>query len=251
MIRLLSASFDGTAKIWPWNSNNFEANRDMKTLFVFEGELGKGVDIKCCAVAWSCNGRFAITSFCRKIQRRGDDNPQLQANIQIYDSKINSRLHKFDKTYDGGLLMNYIFILEPHPHNDAILVSADYDGKIIIWNIELGVMLNCFVESCAHLGLPLLEAPILDGRFSPDGLNFCVTTFYGSISLYGYGDKDLFLTTPNQQFFSKEFMEFKVDTETGRVLASESGTDMYMVDKGALCKSPFGYRYSYSFSRFS
>ena len=39
--RLLSASFDGTAKIWPWNSNNFEANRDMKTLFVFEGELGK------------------------------------------------------------------------------------------------------------------------------------------------------------------------------------------------------------------
>ena len=39
--RLLSASFDGTAKIWPWNSNNFEANREMKTLFVFEGELGK------------------------------------------------------------------------------------------------------------------------------------------------------------------------------------------------------------------
>lgn len=137
---------------------------------------------------------------------------------------------------DGGLLENYIFILEPHPHSDAILVSADYDGKIIIWNIELGVMLNCFVENCAHLGLPLLEAPILDGRFSPDGLNFCVTTFYGSISLYGYGDRDLYLTTPNQQFFSKEFMEFKVDTETGRVLASESGTDMYMVDKGALCK---------------
>ena len=91
------------------------------------------MDIKCCAVAWSCSGRFAITSFCRKIQRRGEDNPQLQANIQIYDSSINGRLHKFDKTYDGGLLENYIFILEPHPYNDAILVSADYDGKVILF----------------------------------------------------------------------------------------------------------------------
>jgi len=40
-IRLLSASFDGTAKVWPWNSESFEANRHMTSIFIFDGELGK------------------------------------------------------------------------------------------------------------------------------------------------------------------------------------------------------------------
>jgi len=39
--RLLSASFDGTAKIWPWNSANFDSNKNMKPIFIFEGDLGK------------------------------------------------------------------------------------------------------------------------------------------------------------------------------------------------------------------
>jgi len=38
---LLSASFDGTAKVWPWNSGNFDANRTMSSIFIFDGELGR------------------------------------------------------------------------------------------------------------------------------------------------------------------------------------------------------------------
>ena len=57
------------------------------------------MDIKCSAVAWSCNGNYAMTSFCKKITRRGEENATLQANIQVYDSKTNSRAHKFDRTY--------------------------------------------------------------------------------------------------------------------------------------------------------
>ncbi len=41
--RLISASFDGTAKIWPWNKQEFEENRAMEPLFVFEGEVGARV----------------------------------------------------------------------------------------------------------------------------------------------------------------------------------------------------------------
>ena len=44
----------------------------------------------------------------------------------------NKRIHKFDKTYDGANFENYIFILEPHPFNESILLSADYDGKVRI-----------------------------------------------------------------------------------------------------------------------
>jgi len=96
-------------------------------------------------------------------------------------------------------------------------------------------MLNCFIENCSHLGLPLLEAPILDGRFSPDGLNFCIANFYGTITLYGYGDRDMFLTTPTQQFLSKEFLEFEIDQMSYRIIALDGGMDMHTVGKGALC----------------
>jgi len=40
---LISGSFDGTAKIWPWNKQDFEENRDMEPLFIFEGEVGSRV----------------------------------------------------------------------------------------------------------------------------------------------------------------------------------------------------------------
>lgn len=98
-------------------------------------------------------------------------------------------------------------------------------------------MLNCFVETCAHLGYPLLNAPILDGRFSPDGLGFSIASYYGSVSLYGYGDKDLFMTTPIEQFYSKEFLEFEIDQDTFKVISLHSGQEMHLAERGALCSA--------------
>lgn len=87
------------------------------------------------------------------------------------------------------------------------------------------------------MSCPLLQAPILDGRFSPDGLSFCVANYYGSVTLYGYGEKDLFMTTPTEQFYTKEFKEFEIDSATLRVIALEGGVDMHLVEKGDLCSS--------------
>lgn len=128
--RLITASFDGTAKIWPWICDNFLANKETKSIYVFDGELGKGSDIKCCAVAWSCRGRYAVASFCKKMGKKHEDTGIVQSNIQVYDSLKEKRLHKFDQTYDGATFENYIFILEAHPFNESILLSADYDGKV-------------------------------------------------------------------------------------------------------------------------
>ena len=40
--------------------------------------------------------------------------------------------------------------------------------------------------------------PILNGRFSPKGYSFAVSTYYGSFSIYGDGMKESFNTTPIQ-----------------------------------------------------
>lgn len=98
-------------------------------------------------------------------------------------------------------------------------------------------MLNCFIENCAHLGYPLLNAPILDGRFSPDGLGFSVASYYGSISMYGYGDRDFFTPTPIEQFYWKEFQEFEIEADSYRVVAVEGAIDMHFIPKGPLCSS--------------
>ena len=96
-------------------------------------------------------------------------------------------------------------------------------------------MINCFMEDCTHLGFPLCQAPILDGKFSPDGLNFCVSNYHGSLSMYGYGERDLYITTPTEQFLMKEFEQFDLDNQTFQAISFESGLDMHIVDKGPLC----------------
>ena len=130
-------------------------------------------------------------------------------------------------------------------------MSADYDGKvaslfhffinemhkIIVWDIEHGQMLNFFIEDCTHLGFPLCHAPVLDAKFSPDGLSFAITNYHGSLSIYGYGDRDLFITTPIEQFLSKEFSEFDFDHQTFQVISLENGLDMHLIEKGQLCKN--------------
>ena len=98
-------------------------------------------------------------------------------------------------------------------------------------------MLNCFVENCAHLGCPMVQAPILDGRFSPDGLGFCVANFYGSITLYGYGERDLFANAPTEQFYLKEFVEYEIEPQSCRILAIDTFEDMHLRMKGPLCSS--------------
>ena len=96
-------------------------------------------------------------------------------------------------------------------------------------------MLNTFIEDCCHLGFPLCQAPILDGKFAPDGLSFCVTNYHGSFSFYGYGERDLFLTTPTEQFFMKEFTDFEVNPDTYQVIPLNLDGELHFAEKGPLC----------------
>jgi bromodomain and WD repeat domain-containing protein 1/3 len=85
-----------------------------------------------------------------------------------------------------------LYIIEPHPFKENIIFSADFDGNIILWDIELGIILNIFKEMAMPINLPNVDTPIVDGHFSPDGYSFCVSTFYGTFTLYGYGSKEIY-----------------------------------------------------------
>jgi len=85
-----------------------------------------------------------------------------------------------------------IYVIDPHPIHEQILFSADFEGNIIIWDIQQGLILNMFKELAMPVLQPNLETPIVEGRFSPDGLSFVVSTFYGTYSVYGYGQKEIY-----------------------------------------------------------
>ena len=223
---MISASFDGTAKIWTLPeglSSDSEERLKNKTVsdFTIFFDDAKSHDAKCWAVNWSHNSRYAMASFSRK-SRKKTESGKLQSNIQIYDSWTRKVLQRIDSTNCPIELSQFIYIIEPHPFRDNIAFSADYDGKIILWDIVEGLILNAFVEKGTFFNCPSLELPCLDGRFSPDGYSFAVSTYYGTFSIYGYGNRDAYDTTPIEQFFITDHKRFEFD-EMLRILDSSTG----------------------------
>jgi len=57
--------------------------------------------------------------------------PKLTKDLINLTRHMVRNFYSFTKSkQDGATFENYIFILEPHPYNEAILMSADYDGKV-------------------------------------------------------------------------------------------------------------------------
>ncbi len=81
----------------------------------------------------------------------------------------------------------------------------DYNGQIVIWDIEEGVVLNVFYERGFHINFPNTEMPILDAKWdNSSGHMFVVSTYFGSFSIYGYGDSSFYRMTPVEQFFERD-----------------------------------------------
>jgi len=94
--------------------------------------------------------------------------------IKIFDSKTGEWIH----TLRGHLRGSSIYVVDVHPIDSRIVMTAGYDGQVILWDIIKGVKLK---------GWTYPEHEFLDGRFSPDGLMFAVTDQEGKCILFGAG----------------------------------------------------------------
>lgn len=57
----------------------------------------------------------------------------------------------------------------------------------------------------------------------------------GSFSIYGYGDRGMFVTVPCEQFFEREYDEFEIEEVTHRILDPNTGEELHLIDKGPIC----------------
>ena len=78
-------------------------------------------------------------------------------------------------------------MLESHPSDARILLSAGHDGLVIFWDMLAGVQLKSFL-------LEWEDGPVcvFDCKFSSDGLKCASVDSYGFLTIMGFGSDELY-----------------------------------------------------------
>lgn len=181
-IIILNYSYIGTCKFWSWDPKNLELNRDKKPYYeiqLSDEQLNEKSDKQhkrtfyssmCTVIAFSKSGEYAISAFHKQPKKPPQDQPCIIVSfIFVYSVKKNKILRVLDSKTTPLKFEDFIWIIEPHPIREEIILTADYSGQIAIWDIKEGIMLNAFQEKGYAMNWPNLDLPILDARFSPNG----------------------------------------------------------------------------------
>ena len=76
-----------------------------------------------------------------------------------------------------------VFVLESHPTDPRIVLSAGHDGQIIIWDVLNPEPIACFQNFIEGQG----NGAIFDAKWSPDGTMLAATDMQGHLLMYGFG----------------------------------------------------------------
>lgn len=175
------------------------------------------------AVLWSNRDEYVVSS-------------SSDAKIRIWNS------------YTGQLVRileahtREVYIMDTHPFDERIILTAGYDGKCILWDIEKGVALSRFSTESRTAQGRNFDAPngyypnVMDGKFSPDGMSFSVTDTSGALTIFGVDSGESMVLAPEEQFFANDLVPFRWD-ENLRAVSQECGRLLHLLPKGDLCDS--------------
>jgi hypothetical protein len=109
-------------------------------------------------------------------------------------------------------------VMLPHPSNPHVLLTAGWDGRVVLVDLFAGSVKGDFVNvACESLGPITSEvAPgdavrVLDGAVSPDGTSFAFGDTLGRLLVFSASkDQTRWDAAPAQQFFeaSHSFLFF-------------------------------------------
>uniref|UniRef100_A0A915KXU4 Bromo domain-containing protein n=1 Tax=Romanomermis culicivorax TaxID=13658 RepID=A0A915KXU4_ROMCU len=102
------------------------------------------------------------------------------------------------------MLLNHtdeIFVLEPHPLNPKIILSAAHDGRLLLWDITTGEMKKKHFNEIEGHG----HGAFFDARFGPDGEKIAAVDSHGHLSIFGAGDNQNIRSAVTEQFFHTDY----------------------------------------------
>ncbi|KAJ8985649.1 hypothetical protein NQ317_015145 [Molorchus minor] len=95
-----------------------------------------------------------------------------------------------------------IYVLEAHPHDNNIILSAGHDGQLFIWDILKGERVFRFLNTIEGQGY----GAIFDVKWSPDGCVIAASDSHGHILTFGFGNgSPYFEQLPTELFFHTDY----------------------------------------------
>ncbi|GLU07272.1 hypothetical protein SLE2022_242360 [Rubroshorea leprosula] len=144
-------------------------------------------------IVWSLDNRFVLAAI-------------MDCRICVWNAVDGSLVHSLT----GHSLSSYV--LDVHPFNPRIAMSAGYDGKTIIWDIWEGVPIRIY-----EIG----RFKLVDGKFSPDGTSIVLSDEVGQIHLLNTGQGESQKDAKYDQFFLGDYRPLARDA-AGNVLDQET-----------------------------
>lgn len=144
-------------------------------------------------IVWSLDNRFVLAAI-------------MDCRICVWNAVDGSLVHSLT----GHTKSTYV--LDVHPFNPRIAMSAGYDGRVIIWDIWEGCPVRTYETG---------DFEIVDGSFSPDGTSIVVSDEVGQIYLLATGQGESQKDAKYDQFFLGDFRPLICDIQ-GNVLDQET-----------------------------
>uniref|UniRef100_A0A8C4MC08 Bromodomain and WD repeat-containing protein 3 n=1 Tax=Equus asinus asinus TaxID=83772 RepID=A0A8C4MC08_EQUAS len=185
-LRFVSGSRDGTARIWQYQQQEWKSIvLDMATKMT-GNNLPSGEDkvtkLKVTMVAWDRYDTTVVTAVNNFL-------------LKVWNSITGQLLHTLSGHDDE------VFVLEAHPFDQRIILSAGHDGNIFIWDIDRGTKIRNYFNMIEGQG----HGAVFDCKFSPDGNHFACTDSHGHLLLFGFGCSKYYEKIPDQMFFHTDY----------------------------------------------
>mmetsp|Transcript_12107 Transcript_12107/g.34029 ORF Transcript_12107/g.34029 Transcript_12107/m.34029 type:complete len:1461 (-) Transcript_12107:344-4726(-) len=176
-------------------------------------------------VAWTANDQMIATGM--------SDN-----TIRVFDSSIDGKTSGGTSPSNGRLLyilrghQEQVHVLSAHPSCPDIVMSAGYDGRVIVWCLHTGTALREF-SPVDRGGTDTDPVQILDGHFSPDGTSFVLSDFAGQATIYGTGSRQRLAMAQYDQFLASDYAPLLRDM-SGNVIDAETQRPPHTMTSQAL-----------------
>ncbi|KAL6086679.1 hypothetical protein STEG23_028440, partial [Scotinomys teguina] len=185
-LRFVSGSRDGTARIWQYQQQEWKSIvLDMATKMSgnnLTSAEDKVTKLKVTMVAWDRYDTTVITAVNNFL-------------LKVWNSVTGQLLHTLSGHDDE------VFVLEAHPFDQRIILSAGHDGNIFIWDLDRGTKIRNYFNMIEGQG----HGAVFDCKFSPDGNHFACTDSHGHLLLFGFGCSKYYEKIPDQMFFHTDY----------------------------------------------
>uniref|UniRef100_A0A6P7F9G1 Bromodomain and WD repeat-containing protein 3 n=1 Tax=Diabrotica virgifera virgifera TaxID=50390 RepID=A0A6P7F9G1_DIAVI len=185
-LKFLSGSKDGMAIIWwfekqQWKSIHLDMTTKLTTLT--NAPEADSKKLKVTMVCWNKSDLWVVTAVS-------------DHNLKIWTSSTGQLV----KVLTGHT--DEIYVLEAHPHEDNVMLSAGHDGQLFIWDILKGEIVFKFLNTYDGQGY----ASVYDVKWSPDGCVVAGSDSQGHILIFGFGTgSPFFQQLPQELFFHTDY----------------------------------------------